>query len=65
MQTRGTQFLQMPDASKQRWENDNFKVKEDLEVLKMLKILIGYDKHGYLLQIFTKNVQDRRDETLS
>lgn len=60
---RGTQFLQVPDTYyeiiKQRLENDNFKIKEDLEVLKKLKILIDYDKHGYLLQIFTKNVQDR------
>ena len=27
--------------------------------LQKLKILIDYDDNGYLLQIFTKNMQDR------
>ena len=60
---RGTEFLQVPDTYydllKQRLKTDNFKIKEDIEVLKKLKILIDYDENGYLLQIFTKNMQDR------
>lgn len=44
---------------KQRLKADNFQIKEDLEVLRKLKILIDYDENGYLLQIFTKNMQDR------
>ncbi|CAO1306899.1 unnamed protein product [Diamesa serratosioi] len=60
---RGTEFLQVPDTYydllKQRLKTDNFQIKEDLEVLKKLKILIDYDENGYLLQIFTKNMQDR------
>ena len=35
------------------------KVKEDLDILQKLKILIDYDDNGYLLQIFSKPVQDR------
>jgi len=34
-------------------------VKEDLDKIQKLKILIDYDDNGYLLQIFTKPVQDR------
>ena len=34
-------------------------VTEDLAKLQELKILIDYDDNGYLLQIFTKPVQDR------
>lgn len=63
LQKRGTEFLQVPDTYydllKQRLKADNFNIKEDLEVLRKLKILIDYDENGYLLQIFTKNMQDR------
>lgn len=34
-------------------------VDEDIETLKKLKILVDYDDKGYLLQIFTKPVEDR------
>lgn len=63
LRERGTEFLSIPDTYydmlKQRLKADNFQIKEDLEVLKKLKILIDYDENGYLLQIFTKNMQDR------
>lgn len=63
LQQRGQEFLQVPDTYydmlKQRLKSDNFQIKEDLEVLRKLKILIDYDENGYLLQIFTKNMQDR------
>ena len=39
--------------------NGIFFVDEDLEELKKLNILIDRDEEGYLLQIFTKPVQDR------
>ena len=35
------------------------KIKEDLEVLKGLGIMADRDEEGYLLQIFTKPVEDR------
>ena len=34
-------------------------LKEDIETLKGLGILIDADEEGYLLQIFTKPLQDR------
>jgi 4-hydroxyphenylpyruvate dioxygenase len=35
------------------------KVSEDLDILQKNKILLDYDEKGYLLQIFTKPVEDR------
>jgi 4-hydroxyphenylpyruvate dioxygenase len=34
-------------------------VQEDIATLQKLKILVDYDDKGYLLQIFTKPVEDR------
>jgi 4-hydroxyphenylpyruvate dioxygenase len=35
------------------------KIEEDIEPLKNLGILVDRDEEGYLLQIFTKPVEDR------
>lgn len=63
LKERGQEFLTIPDTYydllERRLKSDNFAIKEDLEVLRKLKILIDYDENGYLLQIFTKNMQDR------
>jgi 4-hydroxyphenylpyruvate dioxygenase len=63
LKARGQEFLTIPDVYydmlKKRLKADNFEIKEDIEVLRKLKILIDYDENGYLLQIFTKNMQDR------
>jgi 4-hydroxyphenylpyruvate dioxygenase len=63
MTERGTEFLTIPDKY---YENiakalahSPVEVKEDLELLKKYRILIDYDDKGYLLQIFTKPVEDR------
>jgi 4-hydroxyphenylpyruvate dioxygenase len=60
---RGLQFLDIPDKYyinlRKRLENSNVKIKEDIDQLQRLKILVDYDDKGYLLQIFTKNVEDR------
>ena len=37
----------------------NIKISEDIDVLQKNKILVDYDEKGYLLQIFTKPVEDR------
>jgi 4-hydroxyphenylpyruvate dioxygenase len=34
-------------------------IKEDLGKIKELGVLVDRDEDGYLLQIFTKNLQDR------
>ncbi|KAK9503581.1 hypothetical protein O3M35_010110 [Rhynocoris fuscipes] len=63
LKARGMEFLSVPDTYytmlRERLKADNFKIKEDLNTLQELKILIDYDQNGYLLQIFTKNMQDR------
>jgi 4-hydroxyphenylpyruvate dioxygenase len=63
LKERGQEFLSIPDTYydllKKRLKADNFEIKEDMEILKKLKILVDYDEKGYLLQIFTKNMQDR------
>ncbi len=60
LRARGVEFLSAPpqayyDEIPQRVGA----IKEDLEVLQKLGILIDCDEDGYLLQIFTKPVEDR------
>lgn len=63
MRARGVDFLEVPDAYydalREKLAKSPVKVKEDLDVLQKLKILIDYDDKGYLLQLFTKPVEDR------
>lgn len=63
MQDRGVEFLTIPDAYydnlKKGLAHAGIKVEEDIEQLQKLKILVDYDDKGYLLQIFTKPVEDR------
>lgn len=63
LRARGMEFLTIPDeyydVLRRRLADSKVQVKEDLKVLQELQILIDYDDNGYLLQIFTKNMQDR------
>lgn len=63
LRARGMEFLTIPDTYydmlRERLTKSRLQIKEDLSVLQKLKILIDYDENGYLLQIFTKNMQDR------
>ncbi|KAK9679356.1 hypothetical protein QE152_g40093 [Popillia japonica] len=63
LKERGTEFLQVPDSYyellRERLKESKVQVAESLDTLQELKILIDYDDDGYLLQIFTKNMQDR------
>jgi 4-hydroxyphenylpyruvate dioxygenase len=60
---RGVEFLTIPDAYYERLrkglEHAGIQVQEDIATLQKLKILVDYDDKGYLLQIFTKPVEDR------
>lgn len=60
---RGMEFLDIPDTYynelRKRLKLSKVKVTEDVDMLQKLKILIDYDDDGYLLQIFSKPVQDR------
>lgn len=59
MRKRGVEFLDTPDSYYETVLDRVGKIDEDLEVLKKLRILIDRDDEGYLLQIFTKPVEDR------
>jgi len=68
LRKRGVDFLQLPDSyyqvvwdrvNKTLTKNGHTPVKEDHERIKDLGILVDADDEGYLLQLFTKPVQDR------
>lgn len=63
MADRGVEFLKVPDTYydnlRRGIESAGIQVTEDIDALQKLKILVDYDDKGYLLQIFTKPVEDR------
>lgn len=59
LRNRGVDFLHTPDTYYETVLDRVGKIDENLETLKNLRILIDSDEEGYLLQIFTKPVQDR------
>ncbi len=64
LKARGIEFLSTPPddyyaSVPLRLEAHNHELKEDMEKLKGLGIMIDADEEGYLLQIFTKPVEDR------
>ncbi len=64
MRLRGVEFLSTPpqayyDAIPERLKEHMSKFKEDIKELQKLGIMIDADDEGYLLQIFTKTVEDR------
>lgn len=63
LRNRGLQFLNVPkayyDNLRERLKVSPIKVNEDIDILEKLGILIDFDDQGYLLQLFTKNCEDR------
>ena len=63
LRARGLGFLRVPDtyyvAMRERLAAAGIAVKEDLDVLQRLNILVDFDEKGYLLQLFTAPIQDR------
>ncbi|MCS6935568.1 MAG: 4-hydroxyphenylpyruvate dioxygenase [Chitinophagales bacterium] len=59
LRARGVEFLYVPD----NYYEDVWKrvgaIKEDMEQIRRLNILVDRDDEGYLLQLFTKPVEDR------
>lgn len=59
LQNRGIEFLKVPTTYYDDLLDRVGHIDEDLEPLSRLGILVDRDNEGYLLQIFTKPVEDR------
>src|SRR4026208_2509585 len=59
LQRRGVEFLKVPNSYYDDLLERVGHIDEDLEPLKELGILVDRDNEGYLLQLFTKPVEDR------
>lgn len=59
LQKRGIEFLNIPESYYETVLDRVGKIDEDLEPLQRLGILIDRDDEGYLLQIFSKPLEDR------
>ncbi|CAI9535097.1 unnamed protein product, partial [Staurois parvus] len=63
LKERGMEFMSVPSSYyqtlREQLQTAKIQVKENIDILEELKILVDYDEKGYLLQIFTKPVQDR------
>ena len=59
LQNRGVEFLNVPTSYYKELTARVGHIDEDLEPLEKLGILVDRDDEGYLLQIFTKPVEDR------
>ncbi len=59
MRKRGVEFLHVPGTYYDTVPARVGSIAEDLAILKSLGIMVDRDEDGYLLQIFTKPVEDR------
>ncbi len=59
LRANGVDFLYVPDTYYDTLEERVGQIDEDVEVLKELNILVDRDDTGYLLQLFSKPVEDR------
>ncbi|HEY4150754.1 MAG TPA: 4-hydroxyphenylpyruvate dioxygenase [Chitinophagaceae bacterium] len=59
LQNRGVEFLKVPSSYYDDLLDRTGPIDEDMAPLKELGILVDKDDEGYLLQIFTKPVEDR------
>ena len=59
LQERGVEFLTIPNTYYQTVMDRVGKIDEDVKILQGLNVLIDKDDEGYLLQIFSKPVEDR------
>jgi 4-hydroxyphenylpyruvate dioxygenase len=59
LKNRGVEFLKIPPQYYTHLQKRVGAIEEEIKMLKELNILVDRDDEGYLLQIFTRPVQDR------
>lgn len=63
LRARGVDFLPVPATYYENLRKNipkmTIKIKEDIDTIEKLGILVDYDDKGYLLQLFTKPITDR------
>lgn len=59
LKSRGLEFLSIPTTYYKELEERVGKIDEDISDLEKLGILVDRDEDGYLLQIFSKPIEDR------
>ncbi len=59
LRANGTEFLEVPDTYYEGLSDRSGGIDERIAELRNLKLLVDRDEDGYLLQIFTKPVEDR------
>ena len=59
LRDNGVEFLEVPPTYYEELEERVGRIDEPMDVLAELGILVDRDEDGYLLQIFTKPVEDR------
>ncbi len=59
MKENGVDFLPTPDTYYEKLSDRVGLIDEDISILSKLGILVDSDENGYMLQIFTKPLQDR------
>jgi 4-hydroxyphenylpyruvate dioxygenase len=59
LRSRGLEFLQVPSSYYDELQARVGRIDESIEPLRELGILVDRDEEGYLLQIFSKPVEDR------
>ena len=59
LKARGIEFLRVPDTYYETLPERVGKIKEPLGTIRELGILVDRDDEGYLLQVFSRPIQDR------
>jgi len=59
LRANGVQFLEVPDSYYETVTERVGPIDEDLDLIREQRILVDRDDRGYLLQLFTKPVEDR------
>jgi len=59
LRDQGVEFLDVPDTYYDLIWDRVGEIQEDKDDIRKLKILVDHDENGYLLQLFTKPVEDR------